>query len=289
MNQDIVLAIALPVTLFFIMFSMGTNLTLTHFKTVLHIPKSIMVGIVSQMVLLPVLAYFLLMQFSMPVDIFIGFMILSLSPGGTTSNAFSYFAGGNLALSISLTAIVSLLTPFTIPLIVSIVLASQLDPSSQIQLPFMITIAKLTVVTVIPVFLGTLLKFYKPNACQNNEFWITRIPLGMLLLVIVGIIHQNFSKMPYFISQTAIPALVLASLAIIMGYFFARAFKLNKADAKTIAIETSIQNGGTAILITGTILNNAEMTIAPVMYGILMLIPMFIYLFWLRFAARSTT
>ena len=87
--------------------------------------------------------------------------------------------------------------------------------------------------------------------------------------------------MPYFIGQTGLPALLLATLAIAAGYFFARSLKQNKTDARTIAIETSIQNGGTAILITGTILHNPAMTIAPVMYGILMLIPIFIYLLWL--------
>jgi len=127
-----------------------------------------------------------------------------------------------------------------------------------------------------------LLRYYQTNFCNKYEQLMTRIPLIMLLLVISGIIHQNWQQMPYFISQTGIPALLLASLAVMVGYGFARSMSVTQADARTIAIETSIQNGGTAILVTGTILQNPTMTIAPVMYGILMLIPMFIYLFWLR-------
>jgi len=88
--------------------------------------------------------------------------------------------------------------------------------------------------------------------------------------------------MPYFIEQTGLPALLLASLALVAGYIFSRSMQRNKTDSRTIAIETSIQNGGTATLITGTILQNPAMTIAPVMYGIIMLIPIFIYLFWLQ-------
>jgi len=282
MNQDLILAIALPVTLFCIMFSMGACLTLSNFKTVIQTPGTVLTGLISQMLLLPVLAYALLFPFNLPAEIFVGFMILALSPGGTTSNMFAYLAGGNLALSISLTAIVSILTPFTIPLIAGWILASQLDAATAIKLPFLLTVVKLSVVTLVPVALGMLLRHFKATFCNRHEFWMTRIPLIMLLLVIAGIIQQNWTKMPYFINQTGLPALLLATLAIAVGYIFARSMKQNKADSRTIAIETSIQNGGTAILVTGTILQNPAMTIAPVMYGILMLIPMFIYLFWIN-------
>ncbi|MDM8564366.1 bile acid:sodium symporter family protein [Candidatus Halobeggiatoa sp. HSG11] len=289
MNQDIVLAIALPVTLFFIMLSMGCNLTPANFKTVLQIPKTMLVGIISQMLLLPILAFVLLYPLELPPEIFIGFMILALSPGGATSNMFAYLADGNLALSITLTAIVSMVTPFTIPLVAGWLIATQLDSSSNIQLPFLTTLAKLLVVTLIPVILGMLLRHFKLNFCNRYEFWLTRIPLIMLLLVIGGIIHQNWHNMPYFIMQTGLPALLLASLALIGGYFFAKILFQNEVDSRTIAIETSIQNGGTAILVTGTILQNNTMTIAPVMYGILMLIPVFIYLIWLNKPRKSIT
>ncbi len=287
MSQDLVLAIALPITLFLIMFGMGTNLTIANFKTVLETPKSVAMGITSQMILLPVLAYFLLQLFDLPIEIFAGFIILALSPGGTTSNVFSYLAKGNLALSISLTAIVSLITPFTIPLIAGWLLASQLNSVAAIKLPFGLTVVKLSVVTLLPVLLGMIMRNYRSGFCDNYKHWLTHIPLIMLLIVIAGIIHQNCQQLPYFLAQTGIPSLILACLAISTGYFFARSFRLNKTDSRTIAIETSIQNGGTAILVTGTILQNPSMTIAPVMYGILMLIPLFFYLSWLKFTHKE--
>ncbi len=282
MNQDLVLAIALPLTLFFIMFGMGSNLTIKDFTRLKQMPGSIAIGITSQMLLLPIIAFVLLSLFDLPVEIFIGFMILALSPGGTTSNMFSYMANGNLALSISLTAIVSLLTPFTIPLVADWIITTELGTSSAIHLPFITTVAKLTAVTIVPVLLGMWLRRSKPDFCINNEKLLTRIPFAMLLLVIAGIINSNLEKMPEFINQTGVPALVLATLAILVGYYFSRIMHQDKKNARTIAIETSIQNGGTAILVTGTILQNPQMTIAPVMYGILMLIPMFIYLFILN-------
>jgi len=287
MNQDVIIAIALPLTLFLIMFGMGTNLAIANFKTLLQTPKSVLTGIISQMILLPVLAYLLLIPFNLPVEIFAGFIILALSPGGTTSNVFSYLANGNLALSISLTAIVSLLTPFSIPLIAGWILASEINSATGIQLPFGLTVVKLSVVTLLPVILGMLLRNYKVEFCNQYERLITRIPLAMLFVVIIGIIHQNWQQMPYFIKQTAAPSLLLASLAITVGYYFARNLNLNKTDSRTIAIETSIQNGGTAILVTGTILQNPSMTIAPVMYGILMLLPISVYLFWLKITNKE--
>ena len=281
MNQDTVLGLALPLTLFCIMFSMGTGLVAGDFKRVLNSPVSVLAGMVSQMLLLPVIAFLLLLPFELPVEIFIGFMILAFSPGGTTSNMFSYLADGNVALSITLTGIVSLLTPLTIPILGGVLLEWKLGSASEVTLPFLTTFLKLVVVTLIPVLLGMALRHYRAMFCLKYEKVITRIPLIMLLLVIVGIIRQNLESMPLFLDLTGLPALLLATLALGGGYVFARSLRLTEKDARTIAIETGIQNGGTAILVTGTILNNPGMTIAPVMYGILMLIPTFGYILWL--------
>ncbi|TCO74454.1 bile acid:sodium symporter family protein [Chromatocurvus halotolerans] len=286
MNQDLVLAIALPLTLFIMMFSMGANLSPGDFRTLWARPSSVLCGLVSQMLLLPVLAFLLLSGMSLPPEIMIGFMILALSPGGTTSNVFSYLVGGNLALSIALTAIVSLITPFSLPLVAGWIIDSRFAGDSEIALPFLSTVGKLTAVTLVPVTLGMILRHYRPALCERYEFWMTRIPFLMLLAVIGGIIAQNWARMPEFLALTAMPALLLASAALAAGYALARGLRRDRRDARTIAIETSIQNGGTAILVTGTILGNPAMTIAPVMYGILMLLPVMGYLAGLRLQAR---
>lgn len=281
MSQDLVLSLALPLTLFCIMFGMGIKLTLKDFALLLHQPASVITGITSQMILLPALAFLLLYPLQLPVEIFAGFMILALCPGGTTSNMFSYLAGGNLALSITLTAVVSIITPFVIPLTATWVLAAQ-QQTAAIQLPFLSTMAKLVTVTLIPVVLGMLLNHLKPAFTSRYAHFFVRIPLLMLLLVIADIIHQNWQNMPYFLEQTGLPALMLAVTALLLAYLFARSMRQPEKIARTIAIETSIQNGGTAILITGSILQNPAMTIAPVMYGILMLIPVFIFVYSVR-------
>jgi len=282
MNQDAVLAVALPLTLFLMMFGMGANLSPGDFRRLLAHPSGILYGLASQMLLLPCLAFMLLSILALPPEITIGFMILALSPGGTTSNVFSYLAGGNLALSIALTAIVSLITPVSLPLVAGWVMDSRLAGESEIALPFLPTVGKLAAITLVPVMLGMILRHYRRGFCERNEFWMTRLPFLMLLCVIAGIIAQNWADMPGFFALTAFPALLLASVALLMGYTFARVMRCAARDARTIAIETAIQNGGTAILVTGTILGNSAMTIAPVMYGILMLLPVMGYLVGLR-------
>lgn len=280
MNQDLVLKLALPVTLFCIMFSMGTGLVSRDFRRVLKSPAAVFAGVVSQMLVLPLVALAVLVLLRLPPELFVGFMILAFSPGGTTSNMFSYLVDGDVALSITLTAIVSLVTPLTIPLLAGLVIAWQLGGHQEIALPFLPTFAKLIVVTLIPVLLGMALRHYREAFCRRHERVITRIPLIMLLLVIVGIIWQNLASMPDFLAQTGAPALLLAAIALAAGYAVAILAGQGERVARTLAVETGIQNGGTAILVTGTILQNPVMTIAPVMYGILMLVPTFGYVLW---------
>lgn len=277
MNHDFLLSVALPITLFLIMFSMGTGLLVADFKRVSEQPLAVLVGVISQMLLLPVLTLCVLWPFQLPPEIVVGFMILAFSPGGTTSNMFSYFARGNLALSITLTAIISVVTPITIPILAGLVITWQMGAGSEINLPFLSTFLKLLLVTLLPVSLGMILRHYKSAFCSNNGSWIKGIPPLMLLAVIIGVVYLNWAKMPTLFNMVGIPSLILASLALLVGYLFARMLKLTKKNARTIAIETGIQNGGTAILITGTILKNPMMTIAPVMYGILMMLPTIAY------------
>ena len=293
MNQDLVLTVALPVTLFCIMFGMGAKLTLDDFRRLGGTPRAITAGIASQMVLLPALALSTVSLFHLPPEIMVGFMILAFSPGGTVSNLFSYFARGNVALSVSLTASVSLITPVSLPLLSGVVLEWQIGRTQEVSLPFGPTFTTLVVVTLIPVVLGMLLRHYRPAFCNRHGNLLTGIPAAMLALVIVYVIHQNWGLMPDFLQMVGAPALLLASFALLGGYLLARGLRQSERDARTVAIETGIQNGGTALLVTGTILNSPTMTIAPAMYGVLVFVPVTTYviginLFRSRRSTRST-
>jgi len=277
-----VLSLALPVTLFLMMFSMGTTLRPVDFTFLLRRPGAVAVGLSSQLLLLPCIALLVLGVLPMSAEIYAGFVILALSPGGTTSNVFSYLAAGNVALSITLTALVSLIAPFSLPLAANWLLSGQELAGGAFRLPVTPTVVRLLVITVLPVTLGMLLRRWRPDFCLRHERVLTRVPFFMLLAVIGGIVYQNWANMPAFLAQTGLPALLLASMALLLGFAYARVLRRSTVDARTIAIETSIQNGGTAMLVTGTILNNPAMTVAPIMYGILMLGPIFVYLGWQR-------
>jgi BASS family bile acid:Na+ symporter len=264
---------------------MGTTLRPADFVLLLRRPAPVAVGLSSQLLLLPALALLILQPLPMSSEIYAGFIILALSPGGTTSNVFSYLAAGNVALSITLTALVSLIAPFSLPLAANWLLSGQELASGTFSLPVLPTVMRLLVITVLPVTLGMLLRRWRPEFCLRRERLMTRVPFLMLLAVIGGIIKQNWANMPDFLAQTGLPAVVLAAAALLAGFGYARVLQRTPTDARTIAIETSIQNGGTAMLVTGTILNNPAMTVAPVMYGILMLGPIFAYLGWRRLSA----
>lgn len=255
------------------MFGMGTRLVPEDFGRLGRTPGAIASGFISQMVLLPSLALLTVSLFQLPPEIVVGLMILAFSPGGTISNLFSYLGHGNVALSISLTALTSLIAPVSLPLLSGVVLEWQFGSAREVVLPFGPTFTQLVVVTLMPVALGMLLRRYRSALCIRNEKWLTLGPTAMLLLVIVHVIRQNWVQMPEFLRLAGTPALLLACLALLGGHLLARGLGQSDRDARTIAIETGIQNGGTAMLVTGTILNSPAMTIAPAMYGILVLIP----------------
>lgn len=282
MSQDVVLSLALPLTLFLMMFSMGTTLRRVDFAALLSRPLPVIIGLSSQLLLLPFIAWLVLRQLPMSPEIYAGFIILALSPGGTTSNVFSYLAKGCVALSVTLTATVSLIAPFSLPLAANALLAGQSIDGVVFSLPVLPTVMRLVVITLLPISLGMLLRHRRESWCLSNERWLTRLPLALLLGVIGGIVFQNWDNMPSFLKMTGLPALLLASAALVMAYFYSRLWKLSDIQSRTIAIETSIQNGGTAMLVTGTILQNPAMTVAPVMYGIIMLVPVLVCLAWQR-------
>ena len=282
MIADVVISVFVPITLFCIMFGMGATLTHHDFSRVVHRPRAFACGIASQMILLPLLALVTVMLFELPPEIVVGFMILAFSPGGTVSNLFSYLARGNVALSVSLTALTSLITPISLPLLSGVILEWQFDSAQEVHLPFGQTFVKLLTLTLLPLSLGMLLRHYRSKLCVGNEKWLTGVPGAMLLVVIGVIVYQNLGQMTGFLKLAGAPALLLASAAILGGHLFSRALRQATDDTRTVAIETGVQNGGVAILVTGTILDNAAMTIAPAIYGLLMYLPATVYTIGIR-------
>lgn len=277
MNLDTLIQIGLPISLGLIMLSMGLTLNVSDFGQVKRNPKAFVVGLSAQLILVPLLALILLQIFKLPPLFAMGLLILSFSPGGTTSNLFSYLARGDVALSIALTTTASIITPFSIPLLTELALQSQLGESTQIQIPLALTMKRLIIVTLLPVILGMALRYLKPNWANTMQPFIHKISVSMFLFVIVLMTYQLLNKMPEHIALVATVCSIMIIVSLSLGHVLSKLISLNSKQSKTISIEVGMQNGGMALIVTQSILNNTQMSMVPVIYGLIMLIPVILF------------
>lgn len=274
----------LPIALALMMFSMGLALTFSDFRRVRTFPRPAIQGILMQLLLLPVIAWAMILLLSLWIEVpqmlAFGILILAACPGGATSNVISHLAGGDGALSISMTAVVSLLMPFIVP----ISLAYQLswlggDPLG-IQLPIMKTIMQLLLVTVAPVLLAMVLRYYWPKTIIKVEPVFRRV-MGFLffLLVVLLLLVQwpQLKQLGDFILLLCIAlSLSLCIVAMAISYWIAKQQGFDMRTGKTLAIEVGIQNAGTGIFIAAVLLQNPELALIPLTYGLVMNIPAFV-------------
>ncbi len=289
MNLELFIKIGLPVSLGLIMLSMGLTLKGKDFQAIIKEPKAFVVGLSAQMLLVPLLAVLLLQVFKLPPILAVGLLILSFSPGGTTSNLFSYMAKGDVALSIALTAVASFITPFSIPLLTELALRSQLGENADIIIPIGLTMKRLFVVTIVPVVLGMTLRHIKPNWADKIQPLIHKFAVSLFLIVIFSMIYKLSGKMPKYLPQVATITSVMIILAMLAGFIISKLTRLNPKQIKTNTIEVGMQNGGMALIVTQGVLNNPQMSVVPVIYGLIMLIPVIIYVLISRRQAHHET
>ncbi|MBK8260810.1 MAG: bile acid:sodium symporter family protein [Nannocystis sp.] len=262
--------VILPVSLFIIMWGMGLSLQLEDFRRVVKLPKAVAIGIALQMLALPLLGLAVVTLFGMTGALGVGLLVLALSPGGVTSNMIAFLARGDVALSVTLTAIVSLLSPFTLPLLLAPIMRVMIGSDKAVALPVGETILQLLAITVVPIALGMLIRAKAPRFAARSEQPVKVLSILFLGLIIAGIMRQNWEKLPDFFAQVGLAALTLNVLALAVGYFGAKVFALSRRQSVTIGIEVGIQNGTTALLITSTILGDAVMSVAPAIYSLIM-------------------
>ncbi len=280
MSNGILLGVVLPAALFIIMLGMGMTLRPADFGRVFTLPRAVLVGLTGQMLFVPLLAFGVVTLFQLPPELAVGLMVLSFAPGGATSNMMTFLSRGDVALSITLTAFASVMTPFTMPLLTQLSLDHWMGSSQPIELPIAQTMLRLFVITVVPVSIGMWLHGKKPELSQKLAKVVKPLSIGFLAMVIIGIVAKHWTQMPEFLAAVGWPVIVLNSLALGLGYLFARVNGLNVPQQLTIGIEVGVQNGGTALLVTGAILGNSVMSVPPVIYGILMWGPSMLFGLW---------
>lgn len=272
MESNLLTTIFLPLALFVIMLGMGLGLTLEDFKRIASAPKAVIVGLLAQLVVLPVVGFLLASIFPLSPELAVGVMVLAACPGGPTSNMMTYLAQGNVALSITLTAISSLVTVFSIPLVVNFSMQHFIGENTSLQLPFFQTVAQIAVITLIPVALGMALNRYATRFAARCEKWVKWLSLFFLALVIFGLLLKERANVPAFFLQVGWVTLTLNVATMALGYLFSNLAKLGQRSAIAITCEVGIQNGTLAIAVasTPTLLNNQTMAIPAAIYSLLM-------------------
>jgi len=264
------------------MFGMGLSLKIANFQAVLQIPKAVGIGLIAQMVLLPLLAFLIAVLLSLPPEIAVGLMIIALAPGGATSNLFTYLAKGDLSLSISLTAIVSLITPFTLPVMVALSMSYFMGESATFSLPILSTILQLFMITLVPVALGMIVLANWKKMAQKIEPILKGFSVLFLGLIVVLIVLKNSTQMGAFFAQAGLATLLLNVAALLLGYKLANWAKLSRPQATSIGFEVGIQNGTLALVVAGTLIGNDAMMIPAVTYAILMFFSGGLFSWWLQ-------
>ena len=249
---------------------MGLSLDKNDFIRLLQHPRAIVIGLINQIILLPIIAYLLISVFDVGTDIAIGLMILAACPGGPTSNLITYLAKGDAGLSISLTIANSLITIFTIPFVVDFALTQFLDVNEMIQINKLKTVIQIFAIVVIPVSLGMALKSAKPIFADKMNKPVKIASAVVLFLVIIGLVLKKKEDLIPYLQLAGITTLALNITTMLVGFITAKMAKLNFAQTLTISIESGIQNGTMAIAIASGILMNDNYAIAPAVYSLIM-------------------
>ena len=261
-------AVLLPVGLALVMLGMGLTLLPEDFQRVTRYPKAVAVGLVSQLVFLPIIAFLVASIVPMRPEIAVGLMVLALCPGGPSSNMITYLAKGDVALSVTLTALSSAITVFTIPIFANLSLQYFAGQSAAIALPVGKTMLQIFAITLVPVGLGMLIRQQFPNLARRLEKVANRLAIGFLALIILAIIIHEWNRLPTFIAQVGIGVVLLNVISMALGFWLGKLLNLKFPQQICIAIEVGIQNATLAIAITAGLLNNPDMAIPAAIYSL---------------------
>lgn len=271
MQSNVFTAVFMPLALGVIMLGLGLGLTLADFRRVLVYPRAVIVGLLCQTALLPVACYGIARAFELPPELAVGLMLLAASPGGATANLFSHLAKGDVALNITLTATNSVLSLFTLPLIVNFALAAFMGEGKSLPLQFDKVIQVFAVV-LIPVGIGMLVKAKRPDTSERLQRPVKIASAVFLLLVIIAAVVKERSTILDAFRQVGLAALCFNLVSMSVGYFVPLLVRLPKRQATAIGMEIGIHNGTLAIAVASSplLLNNTTMAIPAAIYSLIM-------------------
>ena len=270
------------IALALIMLGLGLGLTTQDFTRVLRNPKDFLVGFIAQLIILPIVAFLLIKILNTPTEIALGVMIIAAAPGGITSNVLTKFAKGDVALSISLTAIISIISIITVPLIVftsANILGIDLV-SQEINLTG--TALKMAGVVAVPVILGMIIRKFADNFISSKISFIDKITGFLFLIVFIAIWIEEKENIFEYLSQAGLVVLILNVVMMLIAYNIAKIFASGTEQKKCIAIECGLQNGTLAVFVATQISNEIVYLIPTAAYALIMYITGFLFIYFLR-------
>jgi BASS family bile acid:Na+ symporter len=272
-----------PIGLMLIMFSMGLTLAIRDFLAVVREPKTVGAGFATHLLVLPLLGLAIGWLFQLSPELALGLFVISICPAGTTSNAMTFVGRGNVALAVILTALTSLVTVFTIPLLLSWAVQHFLAGSGNVpQLDIWDITKKLVQITVIPMVVGMIVNRFAPNAAAKMARWL-RPTAFVVLVVVIGISVAVSAKMVMSNLVAVTPAIIALNLtAMGFGLLLGKLIGASSRDAMTLSIETGVQNVTLAIFLTLTVLGSLPLAVTQNIYGVVMLFNATLLIRWWR-------
>ena len=274
--------IFLPLSLAFIMFSLGLGLGLSDFLRILKSPKSFFVGFVSQIILLPIIALLIVLIWPLSPELAIGVMLIAAAPGGATSNIITSFAKGDVALSVSLTAIISLLSVITIPIVVLISLNILSNDVSSISISIIDIAIQMFSIVTIPVLIGMFFRNFFNNFSLKFEPISKKISAVLFIIVLLGAIFSEKDNVILYFSEAGLVTLFLNIIMMIIAFYISIFFLLDSSQTKSIICEVGMQNGTVAIVVATTVFGGGVYLIPAATYSLIMFASSLIYIYFAR-------
>ena len=279
--MEIVTNIA-PIALAIIMLGLGASLTVDDFLRVVQNPKDFFIGFICQLIVLPIVAYLLIITLGVPIEMALGVMLIAAAPGGVTSNVLTKFAEGDVALSISLTAVMSLLSIITVPFIVinSINLFDITYVEREIT---MVAISlKMFFVVTVPVIIGMIIRHFTGDLVIRNLKFIQRFSIALFLLVFAAIYIEEWDKIVSFLTRAGLIALILNVTMMVIGFYVAKFFASGTPQQRAISLECGLQNGTLAVFVATQLFDNIIYMVPTAAYALVMMATSVIFVLILR-------
>ncbi len=270
-----------PVCLAIIMFGLGLGLTVADFKRVITIPRDFIVGFFGQVIILPIIAFILIHLISIPPEIALGVMVIAAAPGGVTSNILTKFANGDVALSVTLTAVVSLISVITVPLIVYNS-ASFLGFEITKEISMINIAAKMFFVVTVPVIFGMIVRSLMTDFIISKTLLIQRLSVILFLIVFISIWVEEWDRIISFITRAGLVAFILNITMIFIGYYMAKYLASGIKQRKCISLECGLQNGTLAVFVATQLFDDIVFMVPTAAYALIMFVTSIIFVLIVR-------